>query len=111
MANGHGGRRKGGGRKKGATNRISAIQKVVNGQTREELWAYCDSLGTNPFHVLADICADKKADIRLRVQCASELAPFLLPKLRQVEAELGEKTRRILEFRYANTRADNEPAS
>lgn len=74
----HGGKRDGAGRPKGARNLISV-------QSRDELWAYIQqqcALGqrANPYEVLVETMATTD-DARLAVQCAKELATYLLPRL------------------------------
>lgn len=67
-----------GGRQKGTPNKHTAM-------TREALWEYATTKGVNPFHVLIDVIADKTEDPKFRVQCASELAPYMMAKLKAVE--------------------------
>ena len=66
-----------GGRKKGVPNKM-------NIHTREQLRAYCDSIGADPGRVLADTMISTK-EIRLRVLCAELLLDRLMPKLKSVE--------------------------
>ena len=78
----HGGKRNGSGRPKGARNQVSV-------QSRDELWAYIQqqcALGkaANPYEVLVETMATTE-DARLAVQCAKELATYLLPKLATVK--------------------------
>lgn len=78
-----------GGRKKGVPNK-------TNAKTREELWAYCAQQGVNPFTFLVDVIANKRATLVLRAQCARELAPFLLGKMKQVEHNFDDDTRKVI---------------
>lgn len=77
-----GGRRNGAGRPKGARTQGSL-------QSREDLWAYIQqqcALGhrANPYEVLVDTMVTTD-DARLKIQCARELATYLLPRLAAVQ--------------------------
>ena len=73
------------GRAKGTPNK-------VNAKTREELWAYCQQQGVNPFQFLIDQVANPAVSKELRIQCAKEVAPYLLGKMKQVEVETGKQS-------------------
>lgn len=66
-----------GGRTRGTPNK----QRL---ETRDQLLAYLDQHGINPFAVLVDTMRTT-ADEKLKVTCASVLADRLLPKLKAVE--------------------------
>lgn len=78
----HGGKRSGAGRRAGGHNRGTL-------HSRDDLWAYIQqqcALGkrANPYEVLVDTMATTD-DNRLKVQCAKELATYLLPRLAAVQ--------------------------
>jgi hypothetical protein len=68
----------GGGSRKGKPNRA----KVA---FREELQAYCDGIGLNPFFEMAQLAADPTVeDQHLRFLAFKEICQYLQPKLRAV---------------------------
>lgn len=87
MANGWGGRRAGAGRPKGSKNKDT----VVVEQKLEEM-------GCSPLELLAQIAmndsnalgTDENIAISLRLKAASELAGFLYPRRRSVDATVNE---------------------
>lgn len=112
------GKPKTGGRKKGTPNKNSA-------KTRQQLWEYLDKLEVNPFEYWANLLAQQldpetiekmtqsgalsakeatamlvQAQATQRMAAAKQLAPYLMPKLSQIEAELGEEARKVLRYRY-----------
>lgn len=116
-----------GGRKKGSTNKNSA-------KTRQQLWEYLDGLGVNPFEYWGAILAEQvdpeliaamaqgghvsakeaaamvlQAQAAQKMDAAKQLAPYLMPKLSQIEAELGEETRKVLRFRYGKPKSKRNP--
>jgi hypothetical protein len=73
------GTKTGGGSRRGRGNRA----KIA---FREELQAYCDSIGLNPFHQMAQLVVDPTVeDQHLRFLALKELCQYLQPKLRAVE--------------------------
>ncbi len=107
--------RKTGGRRKGTGNKRK-------GSFREELRAYCATLGVDPHHFMADLIADTAtvhigvtADgtpivapavgMTLKLQAARELAQYLEPKLKAVEHS-GDiaHTVRVIKHRYGHQR-------
>lgn len=71
--------KKTGGRTKGTPNK-------ANAKTREEIWDYCATIGTNPFLVMADLLGDD--DKKLRLDAAKALSPYLLAPLQRQELVL-----------------------
>ena len=96
MANGHGGKRPGAGRKKGGSN-------VAILRNRELIWQYCEEIGTDPFRVLVNEL--QHDDVAKRLEAAKALAPYLQPQLQRGEVDVGDQLKRILEHRYG--RSDN----
>lgn len=84
-----------GGRQKGTPNRLSM-------RTREELWAYCQAKGVNPFTHAVDVLAGDIDGVTLdhQLECAKDLRAYLLPKLKQIEAEVGPETTKVIRFLY-----------
>ncbi|MDB5584300.1 MAG: hypothetical protein JWR80_9476 [Bradyrhizobium sp.] len=72
-----GGAREGAGRKKGGHNRIT-----------EEAIEQARSDGVMPLDYMLSIMRDVKADESKRIDCAKAAAPYLHPKLSQVEAKI-----------------------
>ena len=87
----------GGGSRKGRPNKINVF-------TRQQLLDYIEKKGekANPFMVLVKLMVDSK-DERLKAQCASVLADRILPKLKQHEHELGDKTRKAIRHLYGRS--------
>src|SRR2546426_1094030 len=92
MANGH---KTGGGSRRGKKNKHPKA-------FRDQLRAYCDQLGVDPFHCMADLIANQDVitiavdtegtpttapavSLDLKFRAARELAQYLEPKLRSVE--------------------------
>ena len=68
----------GGGSRKGVPNRA----KVA---FRQELQAYCDTIGLNPFYQMAQLAIDPSVeDPHLKFLALKELCQYLQPKLRAV---------------------------
>jgi len=65
-----------GGRQKGSRNKAKTF--------REELRAYCDAIGADPFRYMADLLVTNASHV-LRLRAAVELAQYLEPKLRAIE--------------------------
>ena len=84
-----------GGRKKGTPNKLSV-------RTREMLWDYCQSKKVNPFEHAVDVLAGEVegADVKDILDCAKDLRSYLLPKLKQVEAEVGPRAEKVIRFIY-----------
>lgn len=76
MANGHGGRREGAGRKKGGTNHVLA-------KTRDLIWEKCQAKGVDPFSATIDLL--DHADVSVRLTAAKNLMPYLLNQLQRTE--------------------------
>lgn len=47
--------------------------------------AYCAQIGVDPHEFLADVIAMQELDVKLRMQAAEALAPYMQPKLKAVE--------------------------
>jgi hypothetical protein len=81
---GHGGRPLGlpktGGRQKGTPNRVTLA--LV-----EEL----DAIGCDPLIELAKIAMNEKNPIEIRVRCFSEIAPYVYPRRKPVDAPNHER--------------------
>lgn len=73
---GHGGKRKGAGRKKGVPlkNKQALVEKL------QEIPGYID-----PTVYMAQLVANPETDKTLRFQAAKELAQYIVPKLKTVE--------------------------
>ncbi len=83
----HGGRRQGAGRPIGTGSPLNAI-KTLRAQERAESIGYLRALaGTadDPARIALDIAKDPAVDVRLRIDCAVALVPFVHPKLSYVE--------------------------
>lgn len=74
MANGHGGRRPGAGRKKGSKDK----------QTEEREKAIAKS-GLTPLDYMLSVLRNKAADKALRMEAAKAAAPYCHPRLAQVD--------------------------
>lgn len=116
MATGHGGSRKGAGRKVGAINKLTKIEK-------ESLKTYCEETGADPFRYWADTLSDRvdarviksaiKAGLsekeafeivyrtkeRLKMSAAKNLAPFLMSPVKQEIGFDPETQEALLTFR------------
>jgi len=83
----HGGRRQGAGRPVGTGSPLTAL-RTLRGKERAESIGYLRALaGTadDPARIALDIARDPAVDVRLRIDCAVALVPFVHPKLSYVE--------------------------
>lgn len=93
------GKKTGGGSRKGIPN-------THKSSFRTELWAYCESIGANPFHYMADMIVNDETIVyglnldgtpiegpackpEMKLKAAIELAPYLETKLKAMDLEIS----------------------
>ena len=110
---GHGGKRTGAGRPRGAQSKITV-------KTRALLWEYIEQQSTpdkscNPFVRAVDLLRDSE-DPQVILRCLDFLGDRLLPKLKAIEVDLGETAQQVILHRYGaadahrNGNGDRTPA-
>ena len=83
MANGHGGKRSGAGRPRGARN-------IRSEETAREI----EESGLTPLQYLMDIVRDEEAPRKDRIECARAAAPFVHARLSSVDMDLRTSDKR-----------------
>ena len=81
MANGHGGRRAGAGRKPGAV--IKRTREIANGAV---------AAGVTPLEYMLAVVQDKNAEQHRRDEMAKAAAPYIHPRLSNIAATVDAKT-------------------
>jgi len=82
MANGHGGKRPGAGRKAGSKDRKKTA-------FHEALRAYCALKQVDPHFFMVDMIGDPRIDVSLRFQAAKEVAQYLEAKHKAIDLEVS----------------------
>ena len=85
MANGHGGRRPGAGRKRGGINKRPAKSRLVN-----EAAVAAAETGISPVEYMLAVMRDPNAEADRRDRMAAAVAPYVHPRLAQIEAKVDQ---------------------